>query len=240
MRFVCGVLVSAAIVVCAPSVLHAQTLVWDPSPDPAVTGYRLFYGTQSGVYTNQVDVGNVVLYQPPSGFDWSITRYFAVLAYTSSDLTSSFSNEVSGFPRTKDHQPPTERQLSVARGTVCRGLPLPPPCPHSSIDSGSIENRMDTGPGLQCNQHLHVDADASGHGGTLRRSSMGSSRRVERPIRMLAGNGNVCGDGPSLRAFSRCRLSYATWKRGDMDSDGCGREHKHTRVQVPRQGSEQH
>jgi hypothetical protein len=98
MRFVRGVLVSAAIVVCAPSVLHAQTLVWDPSPDPAVTGYRVFYGTQSGVYPNQLDVGNVVLYQPPSGFDWSITRYFVVLAYTSSGSTSSFSNEVQWVP----------------------------------------------------------------------------------------------------------------------------------------------
>src|SRR5262245_22366109 len=97
MRFARGVLVSAVIVLCAPSVLHAQTLVWDPSPDPGVTGYRLVYGTQTSVYTEQIDVGNVVSYHP-SGFDWSIQRYFAVLAYNGSGLTSSLSNEVQWVP----------------------------------------------------------------------------------------------------------------------------------------------
>src|SRR5262245_28597961 len=97
MRFVRGVMVLAVIVFCAPSVLQAQTLVWDPSPDPNVTGYRLVYGTQTGVYTDQFDVGNVVTYKP-SGFDWSIQRYFAVLAYTASGLASSLSNEIEWAP----------------------------------------------------------------------------------------------------------------------------------------------
>jgi hypothetical protein len=97
MRFVRGAMISAVIVFCAPSALHAQALVWDASPDPNVTGYRLVYGTQTGVYTDQVDVGSVVTYRP-SGFDWSIKRYFAVLGYTSSGLTSSLSNEVTWEP----------------------------------------------------------------------------------------------------------------------------------------------
>jgi hypothetical protein len=97
MRFARGVMVSAVIVFCAPSVLHAQALVWDASPDPTVTGYRLVYGTQPSVYTGQVDVGNVVSYRL-SGFDWSIQRYFAVLAYTSGGAMSSLSNEVQWVP----------------------------------------------------------------------------------------------------------------------------------------------
>ena len=97
MRVVRGVVVSAVMVCCAPSVLQAQALVWDASSDPNVTGYRLVYGTQPGVYTEQVDVGNVVSYRP-SGFDWSTTRYFAALAYTSGGLTSSLSNEVQWVP----------------------------------------------------------------------------------------------------------------------------------------------
>ncbi len=97
MRFVRGVMVSAVIVFCAPSVLQAQALAWDPSTDPNVTGYRLVYGTQPGVYIDQIDVGNVVSYRP-SGFDWSITRYFAVVAYTSGGLTSSVSNEAQWVP----------------------------------------------------------------------------------------------------------------------------------------------
>ena len=98
MRFARGVMVSAVIVFCAPSVLHAQqTFEWDPIPDPEVTGYRLVYGTQPGAYTEQMDAGNVVSYQP-SGFDWSVERYFAVLAYNSTGATSSLSNEVHWSP----------------------------------------------------------------------------------------------------------------------------------------------
>jgi len=33
------------------------TLAWDPSPEPAVTGYRVYYGTSSYYYTAVVDVG---------------------------------------------------------------------------------------------------------------------------------------------------------------------------------------
>jgi hypothetical protein len=94
MRFARGVMVSAAIVLCAPSVLQAQAIVWDPST--GATGYRVVYGTQSGVYTQQVDVGNVVSYRP-SGFDWSMKLYFAVLAYNSGGV-SSLSNEVQWNP----------------------------------------------------------------------------------------------------------------------------------------------
>jgi hypothetical protein len=98
MRFVRGLLVSAAIIVCAPSVVAAQSLVWDASLDSSVVGYRLYWGTQAGIYTSQVDVGNQTFYQPPSGFDWSPTLYFAVLAYNGSGGISSFSNEVQWVP----------------------------------------------------------------------------------------------------------------------------------------------
>ncbi len=74
------------------------TLVWDASPDSNVAGYRVFYGIQSGTYTNQVDVGNQTQYQPPTGFDWSKTLYFAVLAYNTSGLTSPLSNEAKWTP----------------------------------------------------------------------------------------------------------------------------------------------
>ena len=40
--------------VCAAEV----TLAWDPNPEPAVEGYRVYYGKASGFYTNVVDAGN--------------------------------------------------------------------------------------------------------------------------------------------------------------------------------------
>ena len=35
------------------------TLAWDASPDASATGYRVYYGGASGVYTNSATVGNV-------------------------------------------------------------------------------------------------------------------------------------------------------------------------------------
>ena len=34
-------------------------LQWDPNPEPDIAGYRLFYGTSSGNYAHQLDVGNM-------------------------------------------------------------------------------------------------------------------------------------------------------------------------------------
>ena len=34
------------------------TVAWDRNPEPDIAGYRISYGTVSGVYTNTVDVGN--------------------------------------------------------------------------------------------------------------------------------------------------------------------------------------
>jgi len=33
-------------------------LVWDKSPDPSVTGYKILYGTQPGVYADSLTVGD--------------------------------------------------------------------------------------------------------------------------------------------------------------------------------------
>jgi IPT/TIG domain-containing protein len=75
------------------STLHAATATasWNPNPEADIAGYKLSYGTQSGVYTTVIDVGNVT--------GWSVTltagqRYFfAVQAYNTSSLLSAYSAE---------------------------------------------------------------------------------------------------------------------------------------------------
>jgi len=69
-------------------------LAWDASPDTSVTGYRLYYGTSDGVYTNVVDAGNRTDYTV-TGLDAGTTYYFAATAYTSAGDESTFSNEAS-------------------------------------------------------------------------------------------------------------------------------------------------
>ena len=62
--------------------LQAATAAWDRNPEPDVIGYLVSYGTQSGVHTTTVDVGNVLTYSfsPPAG-----QRYYIVVqAYNGS------------------------------------------------------------------------------------------------------------------------------------------------------------
>jgi hypothetical protein len=68
------------------------SLQWDPSRDPGVTGYVVMFGTQSGVYSNQYDVGNRTAFQIPA---MPPGRYFFVVrAYTADGITSDPSSEL--------------------------------------------------------------------------------------------------------------------------------------------------
>jgi hypothetical protein len=67
-------------------------LAWDPSPDTSVAGYRLYYGTSGGSYTNIVDAGNRTDYNV-TGLNAGTTYYFAATAYTGTGDESTFSNE---------------------------------------------------------------------------------------------------------------------------------------------------
>ena len=71
---------------------QAATVQWSPNPESNIAGYKLSYGTQTGVYTTSIDVGNVTTYNltlTPG------TRYFVVLqAYNTAGLYSPYSTEV--------------------------------------------------------------------------------------------------------------------------------------------------
>src|SRR5690242_17490548 len=62
------------------------TLAWDPSPDP-VSGYVVYWGTQSGVYTQSLDVGKTTTRQI-SGLGANTPYYFTVRAYNAAGLSS--------------------------------------------------------------------------------------------------------------------------------------------------------
>ncbi len=66
---------------------------WDPSTDTNVIGYLIEYGTMSGVYPSEIDVGSnttVTL----SNFDMGDTYYITVIAYDSAGLQSPPSGEL--------------------------------------------------------------------------------------------------------------------------------------------------
>ncbi len=72
---------------------HEVTLAWDPNPEPDVVGYRLYYGTTSGGYTEMDELENTTTttVTVASGSPY----YFAISAYNSADLESLLSSEIS-------------------------------------------------------------------------------------------------------------------------------------------------
>jgi hypothetical protein len=86
------------------------TLAWDASPDPTVTGYRVFYGGASGSYTNSIQVGNVTT-ATISNLVLGATYYFAATARDAANIESDFSNETSHTPVPPPNQPPTLNSL---------------------------------------------------------------------------------------------------------------------------------
>jgi hypothetical protein len=74
--------------------LRSVSLAWDPNSEPDLAGYKLYYGTASGVYTH-TNVLGLVTNTAVSGLSEGVTYYFAVTAFNTSGLESDFSNEVS-------------------------------------------------------------------------------------------------------------------------------------------------
>jgi hypothetical protein len=72
----------------------SATLAWQPSSDPTVMGYQLYYGTASHTYTDTMNVGPSTT-ATVSNLVSGTTYYFAVTAYNSSGVQSPFSNEAS-------------------------------------------------------------------------------------------------------------------------------------------------
>ena len=70
------------------------TLAWDPNTEPDLAGYKLYYGTSSGNYSNSIAVGNVTTYTV-TNLSAGVTYYFALTALNSMLLESGYSNEIS-------------------------------------------------------------------------------------------------------------------------------------------------
>ncbi len=81
------------------------TLAWDPSADPTVVGYKVYYGVASQNYTNSVSAGSATTLTV-SNLTLGVTYYFAATAYDTNGIESDYSSEVSGGV-SSPNQPPT-------------------------------------------------------------------------------------------------------------------------------------
>jgi hypothetical protein len=93
-----SLLVLATVLFAGPiSIPNAQAttvrLAWDRNPEPDIAGYRVYYGTTSGSYSYDVNVGsstNCAI----SGLAAKTTYYMAVKAYNSLGDLSDYSAEI--------------------------------------------------------------------------------------------------------------------------------------------------
>ncbi len=113
-----GVLLLAILTFTAPPLkAHAAqaTLNWDASTSSGVTGYKLYYGTASGSYSQSMDVGNATSYTV-SGLSDGQKYYFAAKAYNSTGNQSAYSNETS-YTTAALPAPTTTYTISASAGT---------------------------------------------------------------------------------------------------------------------------
>jgi len=85
------------LVVAAARAASADSLMlaWDPSTDSTVSGYVVYVGVQSSVYTQTFDVGNTTTFVYSSAVAGQ-RYYFAVAAYAPGPLFSAKSAEITG------------------------------------------------------------------------------------------------------------------------------------------------
>lgn len=82
-----------------PASAGTVALAWDAVTDTDLAGYRVYYGSAPGNYTQSVDVGNVTS-TTISGLADCQTWYFGVKAYdTAGNESTNYSNEISGWGR---------------------------------------------------------------------------------------------------------------------------------------------
>jgi hypothetical protein len=100
--------------------VHAAqaTLAWDPNTDPALAGYKLYWGTSSANYSWSADAGNQTTFAVPD-LSAGATYYFAATAYDSERFESTFSNETTHtVPATCTYTvSPTSQVLGAGGGT---------------------------------------------------------------------------------------------------------------------------
>ena len=93
-----GLLLAAPLKACTVEVS------WNANTESDLTGYKVYYGTEPGVYYTSFDVGNVTEYEV-SGLTIGTTYYFVVTAYDDNGNESDPSEEVPFYAA--DEEPPT-------------------------------------------------------------------------------------------------------------------------------------
>jgi hypothetical protein len=94
-RGVLCLIVAAAAAVTASAAEQSVTLAWNPNPETNLSGYRLYVGTASRVYSQNSFVPVPTTIHTVTNLSSGSTYYFAVTALATDGLESDYSDEVS-------------------------------------------------------------------------------------------------------------------------------------------------
>jgi hypothetical protein len=106
-KFVTGLLICMAFIMFVRAQANV-TLAWNPSSNPLVAGFNIYYGGASGVYTNKTSVGTATSVTIPD-LVIGATYYFAATTYSAAGAESALSSEVAYTVP----EPPAGLQLGV-------------------------------------------------------------------------------------------------------------------------------
>jgi len=104
-------IVAISFLFSSPVLAAHLNLAWNPNSEPDLAGYRIYYGTSPGHYTDLVDVGDATFAQI-TGLSEETEYFLSLTAYDIYGNESDFSVEVSAFASPGDPQPTEESQAT--------------------------------------------------------------------------------------------------------------------------------
>lgn len=94
---------------------YSLKVAWTANTEADLAGYKVYWGTTSGTYTNSLNVGNVTSYTIP-GLTEGTRYYITVTAYDTDGNESAKSIEATGTPKAYASRPDAPTGLTVTPG----------------------------------------------------------------------------------------------------------------------------
>lgn len=170
---------------------QAPTTDSDGSELTDLAGYKLYYGTTTGDYTQSVDVGSMTTYTV-TGLTDGETYYFAATSYDTSGNESGYSNEASKFL--------ADSTAPVISGVSVENLGSTSAIMHWTTDEAS-DSKVEYGTSTSYGQSVSDSADVTDHQLTITGLTSGTTYYF-RVVSQDASGNTTTSSGSSFTTYS--------------------------------------